>query len=297
MRTAPASASAREHPDTGFVTAPDGTTIGYRRLGRGPGLVLLHGSMSTGYNHRQLAEALADDFTVVLPDRRGRGLSGPYRESYSIQRDVEDLGAVLSSTGASNVCGVSSGAIIVLQAALGLPGIRRAALFEPPLFLDESVPAAVQARFDREMHRGDVAAALVTAMKGSQMGPRLFNAMPRRLLEALTRLALRGEARKAQGEYVPMRVLASTLHHEFELIAAASGRFDAYRALSADVLLLGGGKSPAYLKSALDALEPVLPRAYRVELPGVGHAASWNADRGGTPGLVARELRKFFGPT
>ena len=63
---------------TGSAVSADGTTIGYRQLGRGPGIVVVHGSMSSGYNFLQLAEALADAFTVYLPDRRGRGLSGPY---------------------------------------------------------------------------------------------------------------------------------------------------------------------------------------------------------------------------
>ncbi|HMA34289.1 MAG TPA: alpha/beta hydrolase, partial [Chloroflexia bacterium] len=64
---------------TGSVTSPDGTPIGYRQVGHGPGLVILHGAMSGGDHHMQLAAALADAHTVYLPDRRGRGQSGPYR--------------------------------------------------------------------------------------------------------------------------------------------------------------------------------------------------------------------------
>ena len=60
------------------------------------------------------------------------------------------------------------------------------------------------------------------------------------------------------------------------------------------LLLLGGSKSPAFLKVALDALEKVLPHVTRVEFPGLGHAASWNTDRGGQPEPVAQELRRFF---
>jgi len=52
--------AAQEHYTTGSVTSKDGTTIGYRQLGHGPGVVLLHGMMSSGQNHMQLAEALAD---------------------------------------------------------------------------------------------------------------------------------------------------------------------------------------------------------------------------------------------
>jgi len=74
----------------------------------------------------------------------------------------------------------------------------------------------------------------------------------------------------------------------------SSGKLESLRAIPAEVLLLGGSKSPAFLKLALDALEKVLPHVKRVELPGLGHAASWNADRGGQPEPLAQELRRFF---
>jgi hypothetical protein len=62
--------------------------------------------------------------------------------------------------------------------------------------------------------------------------------------------------------------------------------------VSAETLLLGGERSPAYLKAALNGLEPVLPHVRRVTLPGVGHLA---ADNSGKPQLVAEQLRAFFG--
>jgi pimeloyl-ACP methyl ester carboxylesterase len=61
----------------GSVTSQDGTSIGYLRLGQGPAVVLLHGSMESASSHTRLALALADAFTVYLPDRRGRGMTGP----------------------------------------------------------------------------------------------------------------------------------------------------------------------------------------------------------------------------
>src|SRR5712692_2450682 len=190
------TAAAREHSTTGSVTSQDGTTIGYRQLGHGPGVVLLHGTASSGYNHIQLAEALADAFTVYVLDRRTLGLSGPYSKDYSIQKEVEDLDALLTKTGAHRVFGVSSGGIICLQAALTLPAIHKAAIFEPPLFIN-GAPTAVLARFDQEMAQGKVAAALITGMKGAQMGPPIFNVMPRWLLELLTSLMMAGEDKKA----------------------------------------------------------------------------------------------------
>jgi hypothetical protein len=72
------------------------------------------------------------------------------------------------------------------------------------------------------------------------------------------------------------------------------GTLDSFRAMQADTLLLGGSASPAYLKAALDALEQALPHVRRVEFPGLNHGASGNADRGGQPGRVAYELRRFF---
>jgi pimeloyl-ACP methyl ester carboxylesterase len=276
------------------VTSRDGTMIGYRRLGEGPGVILLHGAMSSSHNHLQLVEALADSFSVYAPDRRGRGLSGPYRDDHSVQTDVDDLAAVLEATGAHNVFGCSSGAIIALEAARTVPVLRRAAIFEPPLFADRRVPAAVLARFDKAMADGNLAAALVAGMKGAKMGPSVFNVVPGKLLEPLTRMAMAQEDKRGTSGYVPMRNLAPTLHYDFQLAAELSGSLERYRAITADVLLLGGSKSPGYLKRALDALAKVLPDAERVELAGLGHAAAWNSDRGGQPAQVGRALRRFF---
>jgi pimeloyl-ACP methyl ester carboxylesterase len=107
------------------VASRDGTRIAYRQLGHGPGVVLVHGSMETGRNHMQLAEALADAFTLYLPDRRGRGDSGPSGDGYNIAREVEDLDALLTQTGATNLFGVSSGGLIALEAAHTLPSSAR----------------------------------------------------------------------------------------------------------------------------------------------------------------------------
>ena len=279
---------------TGSITSKDGTTIGYRQLGHGPGVVLLHGIMESAQSHIQLAEGLADTFTVYLPDRRGRGLSGPQGSDYRLEKEVEDLDALLTKTGAHYVFGVSAGAIVCLEAAITLPAIHRAAIFEPPLIIDDSVSTAFVERFDKEMAQGKVVSALVTAMKGSQMGPPVFNVMPRWLLELLTKMMTASEEKKAKADDVTMRMLASTLHSDFQLSVETKGALESFKAIRADVLLLGGSKSPAYFKVALDALEKVLPHAKRTEFPGLNHGASGNANRGGKPKLVAQELRQFF---
>lgn len=293
MATAPAGL------ETGAVTSRDGTTIGYRRLGDGPGLVVLHGAMESSSSHLQLAQALADAFTVYLPDRRGRGLSGPYPADYSVRTEVDDMDALLSKSGAQYVFGVSSGAIIWLNAALELPAIRRAAIFEPPLLIDETKSPPLMRRFDDEIARGRVAAALITGMRAARLAPPMFDRIPRWILERMTQAMLASEDKQAATGDVTMRMLAPTLHYDFELVLGSQGALDRFAAITADVLLLGGSKSPSFLTESVDALARVLPRAERVTLTGLGHAASGNAGdqttgRDADPARVARELRRFF---
>jgi pimeloyl-ACP methyl ester carboxylesterase len=284
-----------KHLETGEVTSADGTVVGYRRIGDGPALVILHGAMSSGYHHMQLATALAGSFTCYLPDRRGRGLSGPRKPGDGLAQDVDDVRALLEATGAVNVLGVSSGAIIGLEAARTMPQISRLAAFEPPLFSDKRSSAAFVARLDGELAAGKLAAALITGMKGAQLGPALFRAMPSRLLVPLINRAMAQEAKKPRGEYLPMRVLATTLPSDFHLVAEKSGAAADFASVPAEVLLMGGSRSPAYLKATLGDLERVLPRHRRVELPGVGHEASWNADMGGHPQALVPDLLRHFG--
>ncbi len=290
--TYPSSAATREQYTTGSVTSQDGTTIGYHQLGHGPGVVILHGSMSTGYYHLQLAEALADAFTVYLPDRRGFGHSGPFSKDDGIQKDVEDLDALLTKTGAHNLFGVSAGAIISLKAALTLSAIHKLAIYEPPLFTNSAAPAAMLTRFDEEMAQGKVAAALTTTMKGAPLISEMFSAMPRLLIEFMTKKML--SSKKGPGDYASFTELAPTLHHDGRVISEMSGQQESLRAIRADVLLLGGSRSTAFLKAGLDSVAKVLPQARRIEFPGLNHSSTWNTDMRGKPEPVAQELRLFF---
>lgn len=282
---------------TGSITSKDGTTIGYRQLGHGPGVVMLHGAMEWSQSHMQLASALADAFTVYLPDRRGRGLSGPYGDDYSMRTEVDDLDALLAKTDTHDVFGVSAGGLIALQAALTLPTIHKVALYEPALIVNHSISTAFLPRYDREMARGDVAAALVTGMLGAQMGPAFLNAMPRWLLKRFTTMGMAQEEKTAKASDVTMRKLAPTLHYDFTLVAQMAETLEHFRAVQDPVLLLGGSKSPKYLKAALDALEKVLPHVQRIEFAGLNHGGSSDAsatNRGSQPDLVAQALRRFF---
>ncbi len=279
---------------TAAVTSKDGTTIGYRQLGHGPGLVILHGTAESSHSHIELAEALADAYTVYLPDRRGRGPSGTYGVGYGVAKEVEDLDAILTKTGAHYVFGVSVGAIVSLHAARTFPSIDKLAIFEPPFILNGSPSTAFLTRYDREIAEGNIPAALVTAMKGSEMGPAFFRAMPHWLIVPLTKHMIAREDRNARAGDVTMRMLAPTLHYDFQLITESEGPLEQFKDIRADLLLLGGTKSPAYLQTSVETLSNVFPRARRVTFTGLGHEASGNANQWGKPEQVARELRGFF---
>jgi hypothetical protein len=89
-------------------------------------------------------------------------------------------------------------------------------------------------------------------------------------------------------------MLAPTLHYDFQLVIEMAEKLESFKDIRAEVLLLGGSKSPAYFKVALDALEKILPLVIRIEFPGLGHGGSGNTNRGGKPQRVAQELRRFF---
>ncbi|MDP9320917.1 MAG: hypothetical protein M3P16_07460 [Chloroflexota bacterium] len=154
-------------------------------------------------------------------------------------------------------------------------------------------------RFDDEIAQGKVAAALITGMKAARLGPPILDLIPRWLLERMTGNMLAAEDRKAAPGDVTVRMLAPTLHYDFQLVLQSQDVLERVGDIRADLLLLGGTKSPAYLTASVDALERVLPRAERVELARLGHAASGNTDdpmtgKGADPERVARELRRFF---
>jgi pimeloyl-ACP methyl ester carboxylesterase len=296
--TSPATESREVEADvrTGTVISRDGTTIGYLELGRGPSLILLHGAMVSARSFTRLAKALADAHTVYVPDRRGRGLSGPFGDGYSIEKEIEDLDALLARSGAHDFFGVSAGALIGLRAALSHPAMSRLALYEPALSVDGSF-APSSTRMDREIADGDIAGALITGMKETQIGPPIFDVMPRPLLEAITRKSMKDEERKAAPGDVTMRMLAPTLHYDIELIQEMNGTLDSYRDVHASVLLLGGDKSPAWTRVALGALERVLPTVKRVEFPGLDHGGVTNpsdTNRASDPEMVAKALSRFF---
>jgi pimeloyl-ACP methyl ester carboxylesterase len=121
-----------------IVTSQDGTKVAYDRTGCGDPVILIGGAFSYRRYPGQvkLAELLSARFAVYSYDRRGRGDSGD-TPPYAVEREIDDLAAVIGAAGAhAHVWGLSSGAVLALEAAAaGLP-IRKLAVQEPPLGVD-----------------------------------------------------------------------------------------------------------------------------------------------------------------
>jgi pimeloyl-ACP methyl ester carboxylesterase len=118
------------------IPSKDGTAIAFDRAGQGPPIVLVVGAFNDRATDAPLAEALQDRFSVITYDRRGRGDSG-YTAPYAVEREVEDIEALVEEAGGSvSVFGYSSGAVLALMAAARGLDLPKLALYEPPVSAD-----------------------------------------------------------------------------------------------------------------------------------------------------------------
>jgi len=276
----------------GEVRSADGTAIGYQRTGTGPAVVLLHGAGQSSGNLMRLARAISGAFTVYVPDRRGRGRSGPYGEFHGLSTEIEDLSALLDACGASRVFGLSAGAVIAIEAALVRPDITKLALYEPPLSFDGVVHGDWAPQYERLLTAGQPGAALVTVLKATADRTSPIRWLPRRPLGAALDFAIKrtGNRPAPEGVMSP-RELIPTVRYDAQTVHDAAGALERFQALSCEVLLLGGSRSSRDLAASLEGLSRVLPGARRVVLHGTGHTAPDNSKQ---PDRVAAELRRFF---
>jgi pimeloyl-ACP methyl ester carboxylesterase len=106
----------------------------------GSPLILVGGGLSDRSASAPLAALLASHFTVFAYDRRGRGDSGD-RAPYAVEREVEDIQALIAEAGGSAfVFGHSSGAVLALETGARGLAITKLALYEPPFMIDKSRP-------------------------------------------------------------------------------------------------------------------------------------------------------------
>jgi len=257
------------------VESRDGTSIAYEVTGQGPPLVLVGGAFRDRHARAAvtpLAEHLAGRFTVYSYDRRGRGDSGD-TPPWSVAREVEDLAALVTAAGGrAALHGMSSGAILALEAALGGVPATQLVLYEAPVGFDAA-------------HRppeglAEELAALAASGKRSEAAA-LF----------LTRLVGMPEPAVAGMQRAPTwrdrEALAHTLAHDVRLASGSVAAVEQARALTTPTLVLDGSASPPWMREASARLAATLPAARHVTLAGQTHDVD--------PAALARAIAAFLG--
>ena len=253
--------SATTVPFVNTVLSKDGTAIAFQRIGDGPPVILVDGALCyRGMGQSgQLAELLAPHFTVFTYDRRGRGKSGD-TAPYAVEREVEDIAALLNEAGgAAFVWGMSSGAVLALEAAGRLPGIKKLAVYEAPFILDDS-------RSTTEDQWVRIGEAVTARRRGAAVTFFLQTVGVPRLFLALMRLS---------PVWSKLKAIAHTLPYDGAIVRdlqrgkpLPAGR---WASVTAPTLVMDGGKSPQWIRHGSRALTLVLPNARYRTLDGQTH--------------------------
>jgi len=133
------------------VKSKDGTAIAYDKSGQGPAVVIVGGVIGDRSQQAPVAELLAKEFTVFNFDRRAHGESQD-TPPYAVEREIEDIDAVIQAAGGSAfVYGTSGPGVLALHAAAAGLGskIKKLAIWEPPFIVDGSRP---KVRSDYKAH-------------------------------------------------------------------------------------------------------------------------------------------------
>ena len=252
------------------VTSKDGTTIAYDQSGQGPVVVLVGGALqyrAFDQGLAQLTDLLEKHFTVIHYDRRGRGDSTDTK-TYELQREIEDLEAVIDAAGGSAfVYGLSSGAALALAAGNKLPNkIKKLALYEPPFIVDDTHPPIPQdyiMQLDKmvaEGRRGDAVALFMKAV-----------GVPDGYIPMM----------RQDPSWAEMEGVAHTLAYDGAVIGDnASGkplRPDQWPNATMPTLVIVGGASEPFFHAGAQALVDLLPNAQVYVLEGQAHDVSSEA--------------------
>lgn len=248
------------------VNSKDGTRIAFDRTGGGPALVCVGGALNDRGSGAALAGLLAGRHTVLTYDRRGRGDSGD-TPPYAVDREIEDLAAVLDAAGGSAaVYGMSSGAVLALRAAAaGLP-VTRLALFEPPF----------HAGHDDRLTR---ARAYNTELTGLLAGGRRGDALALFMGSVGMPEEMVRQARQAP-MWPALEALAPTLAYDSAVMDDAGGGAlpaDLIGRVAVPALVVAGGESPAWMRDTARRVAGLLPAGAHRVLDGQTHDVAADA--------------------
>ena len=237
------------------VTSQDGTKIAFDKVGSGPAVILVSGA--TAYRASdpfmaQLAELLDKHFTVYNYDRRGRGDSGD-TQPFVKEREMEDLQALVEDSGGTAlVFGISSGAVLCLDAAAVTPGVTRLVVYEPALIVDDS----------RQPVPADYAEHL---MQLASQGKR-DEAFEYFLTQAVGIPAeYIGGIKQDQATWSGVTRVAHTIAYDAAFVGDVMQSQplppDRWAKVTMPVLVADGGASDAWMHHGADALAQILPHA------------------------------------
>ncbi len=183
-----------------------------------------------------------------IPDRRGRGMSGPVGEDYSVEKEDEDMDALLKKTGAHYLFGVDTGGLIILQASLTLPGIHKMALYEPRIYvnkLEMDKFNVIIRHMDQEITKGKYSSAVVTGMDimtrvSDDKPSSVLYRLPGVIWKLILVFVFMVHTIKVEGDDLHPRDILPTMKFDAQLINETEGKLDNFKGVSAEVLLFGG---------------------------------------------------------
>lgn len=248
------------------ITSTDGTKIGYRQVGSGEGVIIVHGTGRISQNYERLARALADQFTVYTYDRRGRGLSGPLTADHSITKEVEDLVALTNTTKAKYIFGHSFGGVISLQAAVKC-GVKKLAVYEPPISHHNSIPDQWLPEFEDAISKNRKVRAMTIFLKA--LPPPDISSFPKWALTLLVYAVKFMERNKS--EESKMLNLLHTIPADMRIVKQLEPIAEKYRDVTTPTLLLSGTKSQNFFQESVRFLGQLLPTSQTFSLEGFDH--------------------------
>ena len=268
---------------THAVLSQDGAKISYLSMGSGPSVLVLPGALSMAADYAAFASALAEHFTVHIIERRGRGLSSPQGDDYSILKEREDVLALQQETGASLLVGHSFGGLVALEVARNNPLLTKIAVYEPGVSIDGSIPMHWMPGYEKKLAEKNYLDAFVEFSLA--VGPeRARNTSPW-LMKLLLPLFLNSHERKLMLGLLPENL------REHQEVARLDSSYENYREIPADVLLMYGGKSnTTWVNTSMERLAAVLPRSETREFPKLDH---FGIDKK-APREVARLVSAYF---